>query len=120
MFNSAKNLRADPASLEKIISLYDQKYAAGEGLSGDDLRAAVAKYDADMKASTQKYYADKRARDLYTTEMEPNEKEETYGSPEDALRSLYKPDIGPESYNLHKSPKTGRFFGRGRYNTSGT
>ncbi len=120
LFQFAKARRQNPDLVDQVAQHYDENYGGEEGFTGDDLRAAIAKYDADMSSSMGRHYAEKRAQQLRHTEMEPEESEETYEDPESALGSLYSPEMGPSSYSLHKSPKSGRFFGRGRYDTSGT
>lgn len=120
MFQFAKSRRQSAELVDQVAQHYDENYAADEGFTGDDLRAAIAQYDADMSASMGRHYAEKQAQRLRHTELEPYEDEETYEDPESALGSLYSGQMGPSSYSLHKSPTSGRFFGRGRYDTSGT
>lgn len=119
-FQYLKKTDPTPEQLQSAAQIFDQRYSGMSEYTGSDLIAAMRRYAADMRSVMGKHYAQQRARELYHTDAEPGEGEQTYDTPDAALSSLYYPDIGPSSYSLHKSPSTGRFFGRGRYDTSGT
>lgn len=43
-----------------------------------------------------------------------------FDTPDAAVRDLFTPEGGPESWTVYQDTQTGRFFARGRYDTYGT
>ena len=119
-FNYLKKTKLTPEQMQQAAQIFDEEHSGETEFTGEDLIASLQRYEVDMRDVMSRHYAQKRAQELAHTEAEPGEGEKTYDTADAALSSLYYPDIGPSSYRLYKSPSTGRFFGRGRYDTSGT
>jgi hypothetical protein len=111
-----------------VSELWRDKYEAETGILTevfdkhvlDAVEAAAAKRRLEHERLHQ-YYLEREAEKYRPKGEHPTPAGVlSFETPEDAVRSLFTPECGPDSWSVYKDPQTGRFWANGWYSTSGT
>jgi len=124
----AKRAHSDSQLITDVSKLWRDKYESETGISTDifdkHVLEAVAAAAVERQVQHEKlhqYYLAREAEKYRPRgELPTPVGVLSFETPEDAVRNLYTPECGPDSWAVYKDPGTSRFWASGYYNTSGT